>query len=147
VTRACLRPAPGGPHLPSIFLERGEKRTIGRSPQADVVIDEPSLSRLHAAVIDTVGFGLDRSINPPGIRASVRQMLAALEAVKPGASALVRPVEDAAIAAIVGTWPGAFDPLRASRLGFAPHEKLVDLVRAFIEDDLLATRHERGLPD
>jgi hypothetical protein len=102
---------------------------------------------LHAAVIDTVGFGLDRSINPPGIRASVRQMLAALEAVKPGASALVRPVEDAAIAAIVGTWPGAFDPLRASRLGFAPHEKLVDLVRAFIEDDLLATRHERGLPD
>ena len=102
---------------------------------------------LHAAAIDTVGFGLDRSINPPGIRASVRRMLAALEAVKPGASALVRPVEDAEIAAIVGTWPGAFDPLRASRLGFAPHENLVDLVRAFIEDDLLATRHERGLPD
>ncbi len=38
------------PHLPSIFVEKGEKKTIGRSPQADVVIDEPSLSRLHAAV-------------------------------------------------------------------------------------------------
>ena len=48
--RACLRPAPASPHLPSIFLERGEKKTIGRSPQADVVIDEPSLSRVHAAV-------------------------------------------------------------------------------------------------
>jgi len=38
------------PHLPSIFLDKGEKKTIGRSPQADVVIDEPSLSRLHASV-------------------------------------------------------------------------------------------------
>src|SRR5262245_12347749 len=50
MTRACLRPAPDVPHLPSIFLDRSEKKTIGRSPQADVVIDEPSLSRLHAAV-------------------------------------------------------------------------------------------------
>ena len=48
--RACLRPAPASPHLPSIFLERGEQKTVGRSPQADVVIDEPSLSRVHAAV-------------------------------------------------------------------------------------------------
>jgi nucleoside-diphosphate-sugar epimerase len=102
---------------------------------------------LHTAAIDTAGLGLDRSINPPGISASVRQMLAALEAVKPGASALVRPVQDPEIAAIVGTWPGAFEPLRAHRLGFAPHEGLVDLVRAFVEDDLVATRHERGLPD
>jgi putative nucleotidyltransferase with HDIG domain len=38
------------PHLPSIFVDRGQKKTIGRSPQADVVVDEPSLSRLHAAV-------------------------------------------------------------------------------------------------
>jgi putative nucleotidyltransferase with HDIG domain len=38
------------PHLPSIFVDRGERKTIGRSPQADVVVDEPSLSRLHASV-------------------------------------------------------------------------------------------------
>lgn len=102
---------------------------------------------LHAACIATAEMGLDRSINPPGIRATVGQMLAALEVVKPGASALVRPVEDAGIAAIVGTWPAAFEPLRARRLGFAPHESLVALVRAFVEDDLATTRHERGLPD
>lgn len=102
---------------------------------------------LHAATLDTAALGLDRSINPPGISASVRHMLAALDAVRPGASALVRPVEDKEIAAIVGTWPGAFAPLRAHRLGFAPHETLVDLVQAFVEDDLAATRHERGLPD
>jgi putative nucleotidyltransferase with HDIG domain len=50
VTRACLRPAPTLPHLPPIILARGERKTIGRSTQADYVIDEPSLSRLHAAV-------------------------------------------------------------------------------------------------
>lgn len=53
MTRACLRPAPDVPHLPSIFLDKGERKTIGRSPQADVVIDEPSLSRLHASVAMT----------------------------------------------------------------------------------------------
>ena len=50
MTRACLRPAPDAPQLPSIFIDRGERKTVGRSPQADVVLDEPSLSRLHAAV-------------------------------------------------------------------------------------------------
>jgi nucleoside-diphosphate-sugar epimerase len=102
---------------------------------------------LHAAAIDSSGLGLDRGINAPGLSATVAQMLAALEAVKPGASALVRRVEDNDIAAIVGTWPAAFDPVRALRLGFAPHESLVELVRAFVADDLDATRHERGLPD
>jgi len=47
------------PHLPSIFLERGEMKTIGRSTQADVVIDEPSLSRLHATVRMTGEGGLE----------------------------------------------------------------------------------------
>jgi len=112
---------------------------------------------LHAAALDTSAIGesagdsgataLDRGINAPGISATVAQMLAALEVVKPGASALVRPVADPDIAAIVGTWPAAFAPVRAQRLGFAPHESLVDLVRAFIADDLEATRRERGLPD
>ena len=112
---------------------------------------------LHAAALDSAslddGTGdsaalpPDRGINPPGISATVAQMLAALDAVKPGAAALVRPAEDPAIAAIVGTWPAAFAPVRAQRLGFAPHESLVELVRAFVADDLEATRHERGLPD
>jgi HD-GYP domain-containing protein (c-di-GMP phosphodiesterase class II) len=59
VTRACLRPAADVPHLPSIFLECGETKTIGRSAQADVVIDEPSLSRLHATVSMTGDGGLE----------------------------------------------------------------------------------------
>jgi len=50
VKSACLRPAPTLSHLPSMILVCGERKTIGRSPQADFVIDEPNLSRLHAAV-------------------------------------------------------------------------------------------------
>jgi hypothetical protein len=65
--------------------------------------------------------------------------------VKPGASALVRRVEDKAIAAIVGAWPPEFEPLRARTLGFSAHEPVADVVRAFIADDLEATRAERGL--
>lgn len=99
---------------------------------------------LHAAAMDTRAMGLDRSVNPPGLRATVGDMLAALEAVQPGASALVRRAPDPAVAAIVGGWPAAFVPDRALRLGFAPHEPLQDVLRAFVADDLQATREERA---
>jgi D-erythronate 2-dehydrogenase len=100
---------------------------------------------LHAAALDTAPMGLDRSVNPPGISATIAHLLQALDSASPGASALVRRVEDPAIAAIVGTWPPAFEPLRARTLGFSPHEPLAEVVRAFVEDDLPATRAERGL--
>jgi nucleoside-diphosphate-sugar epimerase len=100
---------------------------------------------LHAGAIDTSGFGLDRGINPPGISVTIAQLLAALETVKPGAAAFVNKVPDAAIEAIVGTWPPLFAPARALGLGFSPHEPVVDLIRAFIEDDLAATRADRGI--
>ncbi len=101
---------------------------------------------LHAATMDTGAMGLDRSVNPPGISATVAHMLQALDTVKPNASSLVRRVEDKEIAAIVGQWPASFEPVHARTLGFAAHEPLVDVVRAFVEDDLAATRAERGLP-
>jgi nucleoside-diphosphate-sugar epimerase len=100
---------------------------------------------LHAAAMDTTPMGLDRSINPPGISTTIAHLLQALEAVRPGAAALVRRVEDQAIAAIIGTWPPEFEPLRARTLGFSPHEPVADVVHAFIEDDLAATKAERGL--
>ncbi len=100
---------------------------------------------LHAAGMDTGQMGLDRSLSPPGIVTTVGGMLAALETVRPGASGLVRRVADTNIAAIVGTWPPAFTASRARALGFVPHEPMEDVVRAFIEDDLEATKRERGL--
>ncbi|MBI3492296.1 MAG: FHA domain-containing protein, partial [Acidobacteria bacterium] len=48
-----LRPALEASHAPTISLARGESKTVGRSAQADIMIDEPSLSRLHARVTMT----------------------------------------------------------------------------------------------
>ena len=101
---------------------------------------------LHAATMDTTRMGLDRSVNPPGISTTIAHLLQALDEVKPGASALVRRVEDKEIAGIVGLWPPAFEAVRAQTLGFASHEPIVDVIRAFVRDDLDATRLERGVP-
>jgi len=100
---------------------------------------------MHAGAMDTATMGLDRSLSPPGIRITVGEMLRAMDAVRQGSSALVRRVADPAIAAIVGTWPVEFAADRARALGFAPYEPFEDVVRAFIEDDLEATRRDRGM--
>ncbi len=100
---------------------------------------------LHAASMDTAQMGLDRSVSPPGVSTTIAHLLQALDEVKPGASSLVRHVEDKEIAAIIGLWPPAFEAIRAHTLGFSSHEPIVDVVRAFVEDDLQATRAERGI--
>lgn len=99
---------------------------------------------LHAAAMDTGPMGLDRGVNPPGMSATVGEMLQALDSVRPGASALVERRPDPAVAAIVGGWPAAFNPVRAPALGFVPHESLAELVQAFVDDDLENTRRERN---
>jgi nucleoside-diphosphate-sugar epimerase len=99
---------------------------------------------LHAAAMDTSKMGLDRSIDPPGISTTVAHLLQALEAVAPGASKHVKRVPDETIAAIVSTWPPAFEALHARTLGFSAHEPILEVVRAFIEDDLAATKADRG---
>ncbi len=99
---------------------------------------------LHAAAMGTDAMGLDRSVNPPGLRTTVGDMLAALDAVRPGAAALVHRRPDPAVEAIVAGWPAAFRPERGLSLGFTPHESLADVVAAFIADDLEDTRRERG---
>ncbi|WP_428537474.1 D-erythronate dehydrogenase [Rhodopila sp.] len=98
---------------------------------------------LHAAAMDTGQMGLDRSIDPPGISTTVAHLLQALDQVAPGASSHVRQVGDQTIAAIVSTWPPAFEALRARTLGFSAHEPVLDVIRAFVEDDLAATKADR----
>ena len=98
---------------------------------------------LHAATMDTSALGLDRSIDPPGISTTVAHLLQALDTVAPGASSHVKRVKDDAIAAIVSGWPPAFEASRARALGFSAHEPVLDAIRAFVEDDLAATRADR----
>jgi D-erythronate 2-dehydrogenase len=98
---------------------------------------------MHAAVMDTSKMGLDRSVDPPGISTTVAHLLQALDEVAPGASSHVKRVPDETIASIVSTWPPAFEALHARTLGFSAHEPILEVVRAFIADDLQATRAER----
>ena len=39
-----------------------------------------------------------------------------------------------------------FRLLHARTLGFSAHEPILDVIRAFIEDDLAATKADRGTP-
>lgn len=100
---------------------------------------------LHACAVEGAALGLDRGINPPGLTVTVGEMLAVLRAVggEPAAR-LVRRVEDREVADIVGTWPARFDDARARALGFRAHESLEALLRAFLQDDLAATRALRA---
>ncbi len=101
---------------------------------------------LHAATMDTGPLGIDRGINPPGRSATVAKLLEALEAVAGHeAREKVGFVFDKDVYDIVVGWPASFAADRARRLGFPEQEPLDDLVRAFIEDDLAATRAERGV--
>jgi putative nucleotidyltransferase with HDIG domain len=45
-----LAPRTPSPNLPTIVLRPGQSKTVGRGRQADVVVDDASLSRLHARV-------------------------------------------------------------------------------------------------
>jgi nucleoside-diphosphate-sugar epimerase len=100
---------------------------------------------IHAAAMDTAPLGLDRSLNPPGMSVKVGDILAALDTVRQGATGLVKRVPDPVIAGIVGGWPAGFNAERAPRHGFTRHEPLIDVIRAFVADDLEATRADRGL--
>jgi len=99
----------------------------------------------HACGLESATLGRDRGINPPGLSASIADMLDALERVAgPAARALAKRVPDAEVEAIVAGWPAAFAATRAPGLGFTPSETLEEIIRAFIEDDLEATRKDRG---
>ncbi|MGK7863376.1 D-erythronate dehydrogenase [Falsiroseomonas sp. E2-1-a4] len=99
----------------------------------------------YAAGMDSAKLGRDRGINPPGLSASIAEMLVALEEVAgPEARALARHVPDAEVEAIVAGWPAAFAATRAPGLGFVRSEPLADILRAFIADDLEAMRQDRA---
>lgn len=118
------------------------------SPDFEVWVASPRRAvdwLLHSAALDTAPLGADRGINPPGMVVTVAELLAALDAVSPGASHRVKRVEAPLIERIVSKWPGGFLPVRAQALGYAAHEPLEAVVQAFIEDDLAATKADRGL--
>lgn len=75
------------------------------------------------------------ALNLPALNVTVREMLAALEAVAgPAVRAHVRFVRDERIAGIVANWPQGASAGRAARLGLAPEAAFADIIRQYIAD-------------
>ena len=92
---------------------------------------------VHALSIDGEALGDWRTLNLPGITVTVNEMLDALERVAgPSARQLVRFEPDAAIDAIVASWPGGLDAARPLALGFQADADFDAIIHAYREDEL-----------
>jgi len=89
---------------------------------------------LHAHGLPPEAWEDDRTLNLPGITATVAAMIAALEKAG-GDASLIDHTPDARIAAIVGSWPGSMRTTRADHLGFRRDADIDAVVHAYIEED------------
>jgi len=91
------------------------------------------LIAVYEAPRDALGGRL--ALNLPALNVTVREMLAALEAVAgPAVRARVRFERDERIAGIVANWPQGASAERAARLGLTPETSFADIVRQYIAD-------------
>jgi nucleoside-diphosphate-sugar epimerase len=92
---------------------------------------------LHAAKIDTARLGARRSLNMPGVSATVAEQIEALREVA-GEEAVrrIRREPDETIRRIVEGWPRNFDARRAAALGFRADASFEEIIRIHIEDEL-----------
>jgi nucleoside-diphosphate-sugar epimerase len=92
---------------------------------------------LHAATIDLDKVGPRRTLNMPGLSATVGEELAALRRIGgEKAAKLVRREADPTIMKIVEGWPRDFDAQRALALGFKADSDFDAILRAHIDDEL-----------
>ncbi len=92
---------------------------------------------LRAAELDLSLLGSRRTLNLPGVSATVRDQIEALHRFAGDkAVSLIHREPDETIARIVAGWPWAFDPTRAGNLGFRAESDFSAIIQAYIEDDL-----------
>lgn len=91
----------------------------------------------HAAVVDTGPMEQRRSLNMPGLSATVAEEIEALRRVA-GQKAvdLIELRPDPAIAVIVEAWAQAFNPVRARAMGFTADASFDAIIQAHIADEL-----------
>lgn len=91
---------------------------------------------IHAATLDTSVLGARRTLNMPGVAATVADQLAALRRVAGAeAEALIDRKPDEAIEAIIASWPKSFIPERAISLGFVAESTVDELIEVYLTDD------------
>ena len=92
---------------------------------------------LHAASLDLERVGPRRSINMPGLSATVADEIAALRRFGGDAAVrLIRHESDPTIERIISGWPRDFNVRRAQELGFIADRSFEEIVRAHIEDEM-----------
>ncbi|KAJ5247366.1 hypothetical protein N7468_002349 [Penicillium chermesinum] len=87
---------------------------------------------IHASTVPKEAWGVSRSVNLPGLKVSVQEMLDALEAVGgKERRALVEEKYDAATDKIVQGWTPEFSTERAFKLGFSPDISIQENIKHF----------------
>lgn len=142
----CIRP--GAPNKAASGFFSGILREPLQGREAVLPVDESirhwfSSPRaavgylLKAAVMDSTPIGDRRTLNLPGLSATIGDEIEALRrAAGDAAVKLIRREPDPAILAIVSSWPERFDASRARALGFVAEQSFDEIIRVFIEDEL-----------
>lgn len=113
----------------------GKKAILPVSKSTELWICSPYTvvkNLLHARTIPKEAFGVSRSVNLPGLKVSVQEMLDALEEIGgKERRALVEEKYDADIDRIVQTWTPNFNTARAIELGFSEDVSMVENIRQY----------------
>lgn len=91
----------------------------------------------HAAMVPNDVLGKWRCVNMPGFSATVKEMLDALEVVGgKKALSLVRFERDPRVEHLMESLPTDFDNTRALSLGFTVDQNFLEVVQAYVKEDL-----------
>jgi nucleoside-diphosphate-sugar epimerase len=142
----CIRPGAPNKAASGFFSSILREPLVGQPavlPVADTVMHWHASPRaavgflLHAATLDTAPMGQRRSLQMPGLAATVAEQIEALRRVAGDkAVALIRREPDETVARIVAGWPRRFDAKRAAELGFVAEKTFDEIIRVHIEDEL-----------
>ncbi|KAB8265314.1 Metalloenzyme, LuxS/M16 peptidase-like protein [Aspergillus pseudonomiae] len=113
----------------------GNKAILPVSKETEMWICSPYTvvkNLVHAKDIPKEAFGESRSVNLPGLKVSIQEMLDALEEIGgKERRALVEEKYDAAIDKIVQTWTPNFKTDRAIKLGFSEDVPMIENIRQY----------------
>ena len=102
---------------------------------------------LHAAPSTSNRSAPRRNLSMPGLSATVGEEIEALRRVAGDkAVKLIRREPDETIARIVAGWAPGFDPQRALALGFRAETSFDEIIRAHIDDELVAASGSKPDP-
>jgi D-erythronate 2-dehydrogenase len=141
----CVRP--GKPNqaassfVSSIIREpiNGEEAVCPVSKDLGLFLSSPNTvikNLIYAATVPSGTLGGWRTINLPGIRVTVQQMLNSLKTITDQATLdRVRFKPDESINKIVSSWPGAIDNTRAMALGFSADSNFDNFIHQHLADN------------